>query len=78
MSVNFDLDIFIYTLIAFNDRVIFWLQIVRSLPCACAYVPLFARRLAYNHYAIAHTCNAANAYAQGSDRVVEAKKLLSR
>ena len=66
-----------YTLIAFDERT-FWLQLVRSLPCACAYVALFARRLAYNHYAIAHTCNAANAHAQGSDRAVEAKKLLSR
>ena len=43
------------------------LQRVRSLPCACAYVAPFARRLAYNHYAIAHAYNAANAHAQGSD-----------
>ena len=58
---------YIYSLIAFDERVIFWLQRVRSLPCACAYVALFARRLAYNHYAIAHACNAANAHEQGSD-----------
>ena len=57
-----------YSLIAFNERVTFWLQRVRSLPCVCAYVALFARRLAYNHYAIAHAYNAANAHAQGSDR----------
>ena len=67
-----------YTLIAFDKRVTFWLQLVGSLPCACAYVALFARKLTYNHYTIAHACNAANAYAQGSDRAVEAKKLLSR
>ena len=56
-----------YSLIAFDERVTFWLQRVRSLPCACAYVALFARRLAYNHYAIAHAYNAANTHAQGSD-----------
>ena len=67
-----------YTLIVFDERVTFWLQLVRSLHCACANVALFARRLAYNHYAIAHACNAANAHAQGSDWVVEDKKLLSR
>ena len=55
-------------LIAFDERVTFCLQRVRSLPCACAYVALFARRLAYNHYAIAHAYNAANAHAQDSDR----------
>ena len=27
-----------YSLIAFDERVTFWLQRVRSLPCACAYV----------------------------------------
>ena len=59
---------FSYSLIAFSKRVTFWLQRVRSLPYACAYgVALFARRPAYNHYAIAHACNAANAHAQGSD-----------
>ena len=67
-----------YTLIAFDERVTFWLQLAESLPCACAYA-LFARRLVYNHYAITHACNATNAHAhaQGSDQVVEAKKLLS-
>ena len=55
-------------LIAFDERVTFWLQPVRLLPCACAYVALFARRLAYNHYAIAHAYNAANAHAQDSDQ----------
>ena len=44
-----------YSLIAFDERVTFWLQRVRSLPCACVYVALFVCRLAYNHYAIAHT-----------------------
>ena len=57
----------IYSLIAFDERVTFWLQRVWSLPCACAYVALFARRLAYNHYAITHAYNAANTHAQGSD-----------
>ena len=55
-----------YSLIAFDERVTFWLQRIRSLPCACANVALFARRLV-NHYAIAHAYNAANAHAQGSD-----------
>ena len=59
---------FNYSLIAFDERVTFWLQRVPSLPCACAYYALFARRLAYNHYAIAHAYNAANAHTQGSDR----------
>ena len=57
----------VYSLIAFDERVTFWLQRVRSLPCACAYVALFVRRLAYNHYAVAHAYNAANTQAQGSD-----------
>ena len=37
-----------YSLIGFNGRVTFWLQRVRPLPCTCAYVALFARRLVYN------------------------------
>ena len=58
-----------YSLIVFDKRVTFWLQYVRSLPCACVYVALFARGLAYNnHYTIAHAYNAANAHAQGSDQ----------
>ena len=56
-----------YSLIAFDERVTFWLQCVRSLPCECAYVASFARRHVYNHYAIAHVYNAANTHAQGSD-----------
>ena len=35
-------------------------------------------RLTYEHYAIAHTYNAANPNAQGSDLHIEAKTLLSR
>ena len=58
-----------YSLIAFDEKVTFWLQCVQSLPCVCVYVALFARRLAYNHYAIAHAYNAANTHAQGSDPV---------
>ena len=57
-----------YSLIAFDERVTFWFHRVRPLPCACAYVALFARRLVCNHYAIAHVINAVNAQAQGSDR----------
>ena len=56
-----------YSLIAFDQRVTFWLQRIRSLPCASAYVAFFVHRLAYNHYAIAHASNAANTHAQGSD-----------
>ena len=56
-----------YSLIAFDKRVTFWLQRGRSLPCACVYVELFAHMLAFNHYAITHVYNAANAHAQGSD-----------
>ena len=40
----------------------------------CAYVALFARRLAYNHYASEHTNNAANTQAQGSGRARLSKK----
>ena len=57
-----------YSLIAFDERVTLWLQRARSLPCACAYVALFERTLAYEHYAIAHAYNAAKAHSQGSDR----------
>ena len=57
----------IYSLIAFDERATFCLQQVRSLPCACAYVALFARRLVYNHYVIAHAYDAANTHVQGSD-----------
>ena len=46
----------VYSLIAFDERVTFWLQRIRSLPCACVYVALFA-----------HAYNAANSHAQGSD-----------
>ena len=65
----------IHSLIAFDKIVTFWLQSIRSLPCACAYVALFARRLAYNHYTIAYTYNAANTHAQGSDRARWSQKV---
>ena len=58
----------VYSLIAFDERVKYWFQSGRSLPCACTYVALFACRLVYNHYAITNAYNAANAHAQGSDR----------
>ena len=41
--------------IFFNERVTFWLQRVRSLPCACAHVALFASRLAFITQSHAHT-----------------------
>ena len=66
-----------YSLIAFDKRVTFWLQRVQSLPCACAYVALFACRFAYNHYVIAHAYNAANTHAQGSDLVRWSQKVNS-
>ena len=42
---------------------------VTTLHMSCMYVELFAHRLEFNHYAIAHAYNAANTHAQGSDRV---------
>ena len=56
-----------YSLIAFAERVTFWLQRAWPLPCVCAYVAFLRMRLEYNHYAIAHAHNAANAHAQGSN-----------
>ena len=65
-----------YSLIAFDERVTFWLQRVRSLPCVCVYVALCVRRFAYNHYAIAHAYNAANAHTHKTvTGHFEAKKL---
>ena len=72
---HLDLAKCIYSLIAFDERVTFWLQHVRSMPCACAYVAFFARRLAYNHYAIAHAYNAANTHAQDSDPARRSQKV---
>ena len=63
-----------YSLIAFDKRVTFWLQRVRSLPCACAYLSV---RLVYNYYAIALAYNVATAHARGSDQALLTKKLLS-
>ena len=63
------------SLIAFDEKVTFWLQHLRSLPCACAYVALFARSLAYNHYTIAHAYSAANTQAQGSDPARQSQKV---
>ena len=36
----------LYTPIAFNKRVTFWLQPARSLPCACVFTDLYARAIA--------------------------------
>ena len=74
----YNLAIVNYSLIAFDERVTFWLQRVRSLPCTCAYVALFARRLAHNHYAThTHTMQQTHTHKAVTGRV-EAKKLLSR
>ena len=35
-----------YTPIAFDERVIFWLQRAGSLPCACVFAALYARAIA--------------------------------
>ena len=35
-----------YTLIAFDERVTFWLQRARSLSCACAFAALYACAIA--------------------------------
>ena len=68
-----------FRLIAFDERVIFWLQHIRFLPCACTYVALFARRLAYNHYAIAHTHTMQQMHMHKAvTGRIEVKKLLSR
>ena len=53
--------------IAFDERVTLWLQRVGSQPCACAYIALFAHKLAYNHYAIARALIAANTCTQGRE-----------
>ena len=74
-NVTARFSIALYSLIAFDERVSFWLQRVRSLPCAGACVALFARRLAYYHYAIAHAYNAANTHAQGSDPACWSQKV---
>ena len=41
LSVVCTEEILSYSPIAFDERVPFWLQRVRSLPCACVYVVLF-------------------------------------
>ena len=56
----------LYSLIAVDERVTFGLQRVRSLPCACAYVALFARRLAYN-ITQSHMHTMQQTHTQGSD-----------
>ena len=49
-------------------RVFFLLQRIRSPPCACAFVALLHVRLAYDHYAIKHSHNAANTRTQCSNQ----------
>ena len=71
-----------YTPIAFDERVTFWLQRARSLPCACAFAVLYAycmRVRLHNGYTQAY-----EQIMQHTDKHkavtgrVEAKKLLSR
>ena len=57
-----------YSPITLDERVTIWLQRIPSLPGACVYVTLFARRLAYNHYATKHAYNEAKTHAQGIER----------
>ena len=61
-----------YSLIAFDERVTFWLQRVWSLPFACAHVALLC-----NHYAITYAYNGANTHAQGIDWVRWSQKCYS-
>ena len=69
----------VYSLIAFDERVTFWLQCIRSLPCACAYVALFASRLAYNHWCkctlIQCSKHTRTRHCQGSDPVRWSQKV---
>ena len=61
-----------YSPIAFDERVSFWLQRVRSLPCACAYVVLYACD------SIAHAYKQQTHTHKAMIRRIEAKRLLSR
>ena len=61
-----------YNQITFDKRVTFWLQHIRLLSCACAYVALSARWLAYNHYAIMYTMQQTHMH-KAMPGIVEAK-----
>ena len=41
MEIELKIEMVLYSLIAFDERVTFWFQGTWSLPCACAYVALF-------------------------------------
>ena len=64
-----------YSLIAFDKRVGFLASARPVTACACVYVALFAHRLTFNHYVIAHAYNAANAHAQDGDRARWSQKV---
>ena len=67
-----------YSLIAFDERVNFWLQHVRTLPCARAYVALFARSLRISITQLhTHTMQQTHTH-KAVTRRLEAKKLFSR
>ena len=57
-----------YTPIAFDERVTFWLQHARSLPCVYVFAALYACGIAYWLYTRLRANNATYAHAQGSDR----------
>ena len=66
----------VYSPIAFDERVTFWLQRARSLPCACVFDALYALRNGYTR--TSRENNAASAHSQGSNRTHFTRKLLSR
>ena len=57
-----------------TSEYLFWHQRVQSQSCMCAYIAFFVRRLAYNHYPITPTYNAANTHTQGSEWAQWSKK----
>ena len=62
-------------MIAVNERVTFWLQLVQSLSYAYVYVAVFVPWLTYNYNTITHAYSAANARTHGSDPVRGSQKV---
>ena len=56
-----------YTPIAFGERVTFWLQRARSLPCTCVFAALYACAIAWWLYASLRANYSTCAHAQGSN-----------
>ena len=68
-----------YTPIAFDERVTFWLQCTRSLPCACAFAAYCMRVRLRNGYTRAYVQIMQHTHTHKAvTGRVEAKKLLSR